>query len=200
MVFSIEEILSTFGYFALFGFVFAESGLFFGFIFPGDSLLFTAGILASNGHLNIYAIILGSIFCAFLGDQVGYWTGKRFDAAFFSKPDSFFRKPVYMEKAKRFYLKHGKKAIVLARFVPIVRTFAPILAGTGHMDYPTFSTYNALGGIFWCILLIGAGYVLGNILPKSDDVLTIVILAIIVISLIPVANEAYREWKKGKSR
>ena len=200
MIFSVEEILRTFGYFALFGFVFAESGLFFGFFLPGDSLLFTAGILAANGHLNIYTIILGSVICAFLGDLVGYWTGKRFGAAFFSKPDSFFRKPVYMEKAKRFYLEHGKKAIVLARFVPIVRAFAPILAGTGHMDYPTFFTYNALGGIFWCILLIGAGYILGNILPKSGDVLTIVILAIIVVSLIPVANEAYREWKKGKSR
>ena len=197
MIFSIEEILRTFGYFALFGFVFAESGLFFGFFLPGDSLLFTAGILAANGQLNIYTIIFGSIICAFLGDQVGYWTGKMFGAAFFSKPDSFFRKPVYMEKAKRFYLKHGKKAIVLARFAPIVRTFAPILAGTGHMDYPTFFTYNALGGIFWCILLIGAGYILGNILPKYGDLLTIVILAIIVVSLIPVANEAYREWTKG---
>ena len=101
MIFSIEEILRTFGYFALFGFVFAESGLFFGFFLPGDSLLFTAGILAANGHLNIYTIILGSIICAFLGDQVGYWTGKRFGAAFFSKPDSFFRKPVYMEKAEQ---------------------------------------------------------------------------------------------------
>lgn len=199
MIFSIEEILRTFGYFALFGFVFAESGLFFGFFLPGDSLLFTAGILAANGHLDIYTIILGSIVCAFLGDQIGYWTGKRFGAAFFSKPNSFFRKPVYMEKAEKFYLKHGKKAIVLARFVPIVRTFAPILAGAGRMDYPTFVTYNALGGIFWCILLIGAGYILGNILPKSGEALTIIILAIIVVSLIPVAKEVYSERKNGKS-
>jgi len=198
MIFSIEEILRTFGYFALFGFVFAESGLFFGFFLPGDSLLFTAGIIAANGHLDIYTVILGSIICAFLGDQVGYWTGKRFGAAFFSKPDTFFRKPIYMEKAERFYLKHGKKAIVLARFVPIVRTFAPILAGTGRMNYSTFVTYNALGGIFWCALLIGSGYILGNILPKSGEALTLIILAIIVVSMIPVANEAYREMKKGK--
>lgn len=198
MIFSIEETLRTFGYFALFGFVFAESGLFFGFFLPGDSLLFTAGILAANRHLDIYTIMLGSIICAFLGDQVGYWTGKRFGAAFFSKPNSFFRKPVYMEKAEKFYIKHGKKAIVLARFVPIVRTFAPILAGTGRMHYRTFVTYNALGGISWCMLLIGTGYILGNILPKSGDVLTLVILAIVVVSLIPVANEAYVEWKKTK--
>ena len=193
-----SEILRTFGYFALFGFVFAESGLFFGFFLPGDSLLFTAGILAANGHLDIYTIIFGSIICAFLGDQVGYWTGKRFGAAFFSKPGTFFRNPVYMEKAEKFYQKHGKKAIVLARFVPIVRTFAPILAGTGRMDYPTFVTYNALGGIFWCLLLIGAGYILGNILPNSGEFLTLIIFAIIVVSMIPVANEAYGEWKKRK--
>jgi membrane-associated protein len=198
MIFSIEEILRTFGYFALFGFVFAESGLFFGFFLPGDSLLFTAGIIAANGHLNIYAVIMGSIICAFLGDQVGYWTGKKFGKAFFSKPDTFFRKPIYMEKAEKFYLKHGKKAIVLARFVPIVRTFAPILAGTGRMNYSTFVTYNALGGIFWCTLLIGSGYILGNILPKSGEVLTLIILAIIVVSMIPITNEAYREWKKEK--
>ncbi len=198
MIFSIEEILSTFGYLALFGFVFAESGLFFGFFLPGDSLLFTAGIIAANGHFDIYAVILGSIICAFLGDQVGYWTGKRFGEGFFSKPDTFFRKPIYMEKAEKFYLKHGRKAIVLARFVPVVRTFAPILAGTGRMNYSTFVTYNALGGTFWCGLLIGSGYILGNILPKSGEALTLIILAIIIVSMIPVANEAYREMKKGK--
>jgi membrane-associated protein len=198
MIFSIEEILRTFGYFALFGFVFAESGLFFGFFLPGDSLLFTAGILAAKGLFDINILILGTIVCAFLGDQVGYWTGKKFGSAFFSKPNSFFRKPAHMEKAKAFYAKHGKKAIALARFVPVVRTFAPILAGTAQMDYPTFITYNALGGVIWCATFIGAGYLLGNILPESGNILTLIVIAIIVISLLPLANEVYMEWKKGK--
>jgi membrane-associated protein len=198
MFFSIEEILRAFGYFALFGFVFAESGLFFGFFLPGDSLLFTAGILAAKGVFDIYILILGTFVCAFFGDQVGYWTGKKFGSAFFSRPDSFFRNPVHMEKAKRFYVKHGKKAIAIARFVPVVRTFAPILAGTAQMDYPTFITYNALGGAIWCATFIGGGYLLGNILPESGDVMTLIIVAIIVISLIPVANEVYIEWKNGR--
>jgi membrane-associated protein len=197
MFFSIEEILRAFGYFAIFGFVFAESGLFFGFFLPGDSLLFTAGILAAKGVFEIYILLIGTFGCAFLGDQVGYWTGKKFGSAFFSRPDSFFRNPAHMEKAKRFYAKPGKKAIALARFVPVVRTFAPILAGTAQMDYKTFITYNALGGAIWCTTFIGGGYLLGNILPESGDVLTLIIVAIIVISLIPVANEVYIEWKKG---
>ncbi|MCK7579581.1 MAG: hypothetical protein MZV65_30305 [Chromatiales bacterium] len=124
---------------------------------------------------------------------------KKFGASFFSKPDSFFRKPVYMEKAEKFYLKHGKKAIVLARFVPIVRTFAPILPEQVAWTIP-HSSLSMHWEVFWCILLIGSGYILGNILPKSGEALTIVILAIIVISLIPVANEAYDEMNKGKSK
>jgi membrane-associated protein len=195
MIFSIEGILSTFGYLALFGFVFAESGLFFGFFLPGDSLLFTAGVLAAKGLLDINMILPGTFVCAFLGDQVGYWTGKRFGPAFFSKPKSFFRNPSHMEKAGKFYLKHGKKAIVLARFVPVVRTFAPILAGTARMDYRTFVMYNAIGGLVWSTTFIGAGYILGNVLPESENALTLIIFAIIAVSLIPIAAEAYGEWK-----
>ena len=103
-----------------------------------------------------------------------------------------------MEKAKKFYAKHGRKAIVLARFVPVVRTFAPILAGTAQMDYRTFVAYNALGGIIWSTAFIGAGYLIGNILPNSGDVFTVIVLAIIVVSLIPVATEMYSELKKTK--
>lgn len=198
MIFSIEEILSTFGNLALFGFVFAESGLFFGFFLPGDSLLFTSGILAARGLLDIDVIVIGTIVCAFLGDQVGYWTGERFGPSFFSRPNSFFRNPRHMEKAKDFYAKHGKKAIAIARFVPVVRTFAPILAGTVHMDYSTFVIYNAFGAIIWSTTFIGAGYLLGGALPESGGVLKLVILAIIIISLIPVMSEVYSEWKKGK--
>ncbi len=199
MIFPLEELLITFGYFALFGFIFSESGLFFGFFLPGDSLLFTSGILAAKGLFNIYLILPATIVCAILGDQVGYWTGKRLGAAFFSQPESFFRNPDHMEKAKEFYARYGKKAIVIARFVPVVRTFAPIMAGTAQMDYPTFIAYNAIGGIVWCTTFISAGYLLGNILPESGDVLTLIILGIIIVSLIPVGIEANGEWAKRRN-
>jgi len=197
---SAEYVLSTFGMIALFGFVFAESGLFFGFFLPGDSLLFTAGIFASKGFFDIWFVLAGVIVCAFVGDQVGYWTGKKFGPSFFSKQGSFFRNPKYIEKAQAFYDKHGKKAIVLARFVPVVRTFAPIFAGTAKMDYATFTLYNAIGGIVWSCLFLGAGYALGNVLPSSGEALTVIVIAIIFVSLLPVAYEVWGEYKSRKKK
>jgi len=197
---SAEYVLQTFGMIALFGFVFAESGLFFGFFLPGDSLLFTAGIFASKGFFDIWFILAGVIVCAFIGDQVGYWTGKKFGPAFFSKQGSFFRNPKYIEKAQAFYDKHGKKAIVLARFVPVVRTFAPIFAGTAKMDYATFTLYNAIGGIVWSCLFLGAGYALGNVLPSTGEALTVIVLAIIFVSLLPVVYEFWGEYKNRKKK
>jgi membrane-associated protein len=160
-----------------------------------QNILFTAGILAAKDFFDLKIVLFGTFLCAFLGDQVGYWTGKHFGPTFFSSPRSFFRNPKHMEKAKEFYLRHGKKAIVLARFVPVVRTFAPILAGTVLMDYSTFVKYNAIGGAFWCLTFVGAGYILGNVLPVSEDILTFIISSIIIISLIPIAAELYSDWK-----
>jgi len=197
---SAEYVLQAFGMIALFGFVFAESGLFFGFFLPGDSLLFTAGIFASKGFFDIWFVLAGVIVCAFLGDQIGYWTGKKFGPAFFSKDGSFFRNPKYIKKAQAFYDKHGKKAIVLARFVPVVRTFAPIFAGTAKMDYATFTIYNAIGGIIWSCLFLGAGYALGNVLPSTGEALTVIVLAIIFVSLLPVFYEVWGEYKGRKKK
>jgi membrane-associated protein len=195
-----EFILQTFGMLALFGFVFAESGLFFGFFLPGDSLLFTAGILASKGFFDFWLILFGTMLCAFIGDQVGYWTGNSFGPAFFSKDGSFFRNPHYIRKARKFYDRHGKKAIVLARFVPVVRTFAPILAGTARMDYRTFTLYNAVGGVIWSCAFITTGFLLGNVLPSSGEALTVVVLAIMFISLLPVFCEAWGEYRNRKKK
>ncbi len=197
---SAEYLLQAFGMLALFGFVFAESGLFFGFFLPGDSLLFTAGIFASKGFFDIWILLVGTAVCAFLGDQVGYWTGSKFGPSFFSKDGSFFRNPKYVQKTRAFYETHGKKAIVLARFVPVVRTFAPILAGTARMDYATFTLYNAIGGILWSCLFLGAGYLLGNVLPSSGEALTVIVLAIIFVSLLPVIYEVWGEFKGRKKK
>ena len=155
---SIQGLLLGSGYLALFAIVFAESGLFFGFFLPGDSLLFTAGILAATGFFDLKIVLLGVAICAIAGDQVGYWTGANFGKKLFNKPGSFFFDPKHIEEAQGFYEKHGKKTIVLARFVPAIRTFAPIVAGIGGMDYKTFVTYNIAGGILWTLIFVLGGY------------------------------------------
>lgn len=190
---SLEKLLLAFGYFALFGIVFAESGLFFGFFLPGDSLLFAAGLLAAKGIFDLQLVLVGVAIAAILGDQVGYWTGSKFGKHFFNKPDSLFRDPKHIKQAEEFYAKHGKKTIVLARFFPVVRTFAPIVAGTVHMDYKTFTAYNILGGVLWTLVFVPAGFFLGSVLPNSGELLTLVILVIIVLSLAPLGIEY---WKK----
>jgi len=168
--------------------VFAESGLFFGFFFPGDSLLFTAGLLASQGFLPIGWLLIGTFVAAVLGDSVGYWFGKKTGPAIFSREDSLFFHKKHIERAQRFYEKHGKKTIILARFVPIVRTFAPILAGVGKMDYRTFLTYNIIGGAIWAIGLTTLGYFLGTFIPSVDRYLLPIILGIIAISFVPIIH------------
>lgn len=196
----ITPFLLQFGYLALFFIVFAESGLFFGFFFPGDSLLFTAGLLASKGFFDLYIVLIGTAICAIAGDQVGYWTGKKYGRKLFNKPGNFFFDPKHINRAEEFYKKHGKKTIILARFVPAIRTFAPIVAGIGAMNYATFITYNIIGGIAWSTLFVAAGYLLGNVLPNAGDYLTGVIIVIIVVSFIPIGYEFYKEHQLAKAK
>ncbi len=191
----IEPLIRNFGYPLLFAIVFAESGLFFGFFFPGDSLLFTAGLLAGQGLFNVYILAIGIMISAILGDQVGYWTGKKFGKKLFNKPGSLFFDPKHITQAEAFYQKHGKKTIVLARFVPAVRTFAPIVAGIGNMHYPTFAFYNITGGILWTLLFVGLGYILGNSIPEIGSYFTVIILAVVLLSIIPLAWEVLRKKK-----
>ncbi|MEK6942335.1 MAG: VTT domain-containing protein [archaeon] len=197
---SIEEIvfilLYSFGYAALFGIVFAESGLFFGFFLPGDSLLFTAGLLASQGFFDIKIVLAGVAVAAILGDQAGYWMGHKFGRAFFTKKDSLFRNPDHITKAEEFYKKHGKKTIIIARFVPAARTFAPIVAGIGRMEYGQFVSYNIIGGVLWTIAFVGGGYFAGNFFPQAKDYLWIILPAIIIASLVPIAISFLKEQKK----
>jgi membrane-associated protein len=174
--FDLIELIKTAGYIGLFGIIFAESGLLIGFFLPGDSLLFTAGFLASQGFLNIW-ILMGLTFIgAVLGDSVGYWFGKKTGNKIFIKEDSFLFKKDNINKAEEFFKKHGAKAIVLARFVPIVRTFTPILAGVGTMHYKTFLSFNVIGGALWTIGVSLLGYFLGNIIPNIDKYLLPIVL------------------------
>lgn len=178
-------LINTFGLIGVIAIVFAESGLFFGFFLPGDSLLFTAGLLASQGFLNPFILFIGVIIAAILGDNVGYAFGRKIGPTIFTKEDSFFFNKKYVSQAHAFYEKHGNKTIILARFVPIVRTFAPIVAGVGNMDYKKFFSYNCIGGILWSVSLLGLGFVLGKTVPGIDKYLLPIILFIIVVSFLP---------------
>ena len=197
----LESTLQTIGLIGLFAIVFAESGLFFGFFLPGDSLLFTAGLLSSQGHLAPLPVILvGCFVAAVAGDQVGYMFGARVGPSLFRRPDSKIFKQEYVEKARAYFERHGSKTIVLARFVPIVRTFAPILAGVGEMQYRTFVTFNLLGGLLWAVGVTTLGYVLGETAPWVEDYLLLVIAVIILLSLLPVAIEVLRSRRSTSPR
>ena len=172
-------------YFVLFSIIFAESGLLIGFFLPGDSLLFTAGFLASKGIFNIYLLAPLFVIAAIIGDSVGYVFGQRVGKKLFHKKDSFFFHKDNLIKAQEFYEKYGKKTIIISRFIPLIRTFAPIIAGIGDMHYETFLAYNIIGGILWSAGITLAGYFLGSLIPDVDKYLLPIIIGIIFVSVAP---------------
>jgi membrane-associated protein len=194
-----QELLRSFGTIGLFLIVFAESGLLIGFFLPGDSLLFTAGLFAAKGDLNIVVILIGCFIAAVAGDQVGYAFGRRVGPSIFSRPNSKLFKQEYVQRADEFFESHGAKTIVLARFVPVVRTFAPILAGVGSMKYRTFVTYNVIGGFLWAVGVTSLGYFLGEQIGEDniDKYLLPIIAIIIVISILPAVIEVIRHKRKA---
>jgi membrane-associated protein len=191
-----EKVLVAAGTIGLIAIVFAESGLLFGFFLPGDSLLFTAGLFASQGKLNLAVILLGCFVAAVAGDQVGYAFGNRVGPALFRRPDSRFFKQEHVEKAQGYFERYGSKTIVLARFVPIVRTFAPIVAGVGTMPYRTFLTFNLLGGLLWTFGVTLLGYFLGNVAWIKEH-LELAILGIVALSIVPILIEVLRSRRAG---
>ena len=197
----LESALQTVGLIGLLAIVFAESGLLIGFFLPGDSLLFTAGLLSSQGHLAPLPVLLvGCFLAAVAGDQVGYAFGARVGPSLFRRPDSRIFKQEYVDKARQYFERHGSKTIVLARFVPIVRTFAPILAGVGTMQYRTFVTFNILGGLLWAVGVTTLGYILGESVPDIDKYLLPVIALIVALSLIPVFLEVRKARREQSSK
>lgn len=191
-------LVQTLGTVGVVAIIFAESGLFFGFFLPGDSLLFTAGLLSSQGYIDFWPLLLLCAAAAIFGDSVGYAFGRKVGPKLFVREDSRFFKKAYLERTKVFYERHGKKTIILARFVPIVRTFAPILAGVGGMHYKTFLSYNIIGGLGWTVGLLSLGYVLGKTVPDIDRYLLPIILLIIILSMIPNAVEFIRSRRSLK--
>lgn len=193
-----STIIRGLGVIGVIAIIFAESGLLIGFFLPGDSLLFTAGFLASQGYLNFWVLLFGTTIAAIVGDNVGYAFGKKVGPAIFTKEDSIFFNKEYVAKAQHFYEKHGKKTIILARFMPVIRTFAPIVAGVGNMHYKTFFTYNVVGGIIWASGLTTLGYVLGNVIPNVDRYIVPLVIAIIIISFLPGVYHIIKARKEMK--
>lgn len=199
---NIEHFVQSSGQFialiVLFSIIFAETGLFIGFLLPGDSLLFTTGILASQGYLNIYLLVPVLFVAAVAGDSVGYAFGHRVGRRLFQRKDSFLFRKDHLLKAEVFYEKHGGKTIILARFMPLIRTFAPIVAGISKMEYKSFLTYNIIGAFLWAIGLPTLGYFLGKVIPDIDKYLLPIIGLIVLASIAPPFIEILRSKEQRR--
>jgi membrane-associated protein len=192
-----DELIRWGGYFVLIVIVFAETGLLAGFFLPGDSLLVTAGLISAvEGNLNIWFLNLVLSLAAIAGDSTGYWIGYHLGPKIFNREDSIFFHKNHLLRTQRFYEKYGAKTIVIARFVPIVRTFAPTVAGVGKMEYKRFLTYNIAGGIGWVVSMTSVGYFLGRSIPNIEKKIHWVILIVIALSFIPLV----KEWWSGRQK
>jgi len=187
----LQELVRSGGVVAVSGIVFAETGLMLGFFLPGDSLLFIAGFVAGLGHLSLPALQIAVSLAAITGDAVGYWIGARAGHAIYDRPDSLWHRKRHLSAARAFYEKHGGKTIVLARFVPIVRTFAPVVAGAAGMTYRRFATFNIFGGIFWVLGMTTLGFYLGKV-PWVQRNLEKAVLIVILLSILPMLIEWWR--------
>ena len=181
--------------------VFAETGLFFGFFLPGDSLLFVAGLMGGTPifDVNIYLLVSTVIISGILGNFVGYFFGKKTGPVLFRRDDSFFFKKKHVKAAEEFYNRYGGTAIVLGRFVPVIRTFVPIMAGVVNLDFKKFVIYNVVGSIAWVVSMIFSGYFLGRLFPGLQNNLEYIVITIIIISMIPVVLTYLKEHRRSKS-
>ncbi len=198
-------------YFGLFLIVFAETGLAVGFFLPGDSLLVVAGLFAAAGKLNLWLMLVLLFVAAVVGDAVGYYSGRKVGPAIFSRPKSRFFNPKHLRRAHEFYEKHGGKTIIIARFVPIVRTFAPIVAGAANMSYRQFALYNVVGGFAWVTSMLFAGYFLGGLVEQFvrnifgvegfllEDHIDKVVIVVVFLSILPIIFEYIRSRRERKA-
>ncbi len=189
------QLIKTIGYLGIFAVIFAESGLFVGFFLPGDSLLFTAGLLASQGYFDIAWLIFTIFVAAIIGVHVGYAFGRTVGPKLFKREDSFLFHKKNLVRAKDFYDKYGPMTIVLARFIPVVRTFAPIVAGVGEMNYKTFVLYNIVGGALWTFGLTLSGYYLTRVIPNAESYISWIIIGIIIASITPAVIHILKKKK-----
>jgi len=193
---AIQEAIRWGGYAVLFAIVFTETGLLVGLFLPGDSLLVIAGLVAAAGGLNVWALMALLSIAAIAGDSTGYAIGYRAGPMLFRREQSLLFNPKHLVRTREFYARHGAKTIVIARFVPIIRTFAPVVAGIGQMEYRRFIFYNVAGGLGWVILMTSAGYLLGRAIPNIGSYVHVVAGVVIVLSLVPLLTEVVRERRR----
>jgi membrane-associated protein len=191
-LYDVEGIIRWGGLFMLVVIIFAETGLMVGFFLPGDSLLVTAGVFSAAGHLELWTLLTAVTAAAIVGDQVGYWIGYRAGPLLFRREDSLFFKRRHLLRAHAFYERHGGKTIILARFMPIIRTFAPVVAGVGEMRYRRFVAFNVVGGFLWVWSMALLGFSLGHTIPDIDRHIHLVILIVIFLSILPGIIEFVR--------
>ncbi len=191
----IPALVQTAGYFGLTLIIFAETGLLIGFFLPGDSLLVTAGLLGSQGYIDVFFLGLILTIAAIVGDTVGYSIGKASGPRLFTREDSLLFNKKHLIRAQQFYERHGGKTIIIARFMPIVRTFAPVVAGMGAMQYTRFLAYNAIGGVLWVWSMLLMGYFLGRYVPGIAKHIELVILAVVALSILPAVIARFKSEK-----
>jgi membrane-associated protein len=194
--YALDDLVRGGGYVVLVAIVFTETGLLVGFFLPGDSLLIAAGLVAAAGGLNIWWLNVLLTVAAIAGDSVGYAIGARLGARLFTRERSRLFNPRHVDRTRAFYARHGAKTIVLARFVPIIRTFAPVVAGVGQMYYPRFLFYNVAGGLGWVVSMTWAGYLLGQAVPGIERHIHFVVAVVVILSVIPIVVEVARERRK----
>ena len=199
-IYDVEGLIRSGGPLLVCVIVFVETGLFVGFFLPGDSLLVTAGVFAAAGTIPLRWLLLPVMLCAIVGDQIGYWIGRGAGASLYKREESFFFRRSHLERARAFYEKYGGKTVILARFVPIVRTFCPPVAGAAGMPYSRYVTYDIFGGILWVGSMIMGGYLLGRSIPDVGKKIHYVIAVVVVVSLLPAVISILRERREAKSR
>jgi membrane-associated protein len=202
-LYNVQNLVQTGGSLMVCTIVFVETGLFVGFFLPGDSLLVTAGVFAGAGQIGLAWLLLPASLCAVAGDQLGYFIGRKAGGSLYGREDSRFFKKKHLRRAHEFYEKHGPKAIIIARFVPIVRTFCPPVAGASQMRYSRYLVFDIFGGFLWVCSMVLAGYTLGRKVPHIQSRIHVVIAAVILLSLLPAGFEglkAYRRRKQSASR
>ena len=198
---NVREIVRVGGYVGLTGIIFAETGLLVGFFLPGDSLLVTAGLLASQPEFGLNVWALGALLtvAAIVGNTVGYMIGRASGPRLFTRDDSLLFKKKHLYRAEEFYKKHGGKTLVLARFMPIVRTFVPVVAGLANMPFAAYTAYNVLGGVLWIWSMLLIGYFLGRAIPGIDKYIEVMILVIVFLSILPAIIAWWRDRTKTKA-
>lgn len=197
--FDYRTFLEQVSYIGILVILFAETGLLLGFFLPGDSLLILAGVLAASGKLSLPLVILFGCLGALLGNSLGYWIGERLGPRIFTRPKSRWFNPENVARAQSYFDRYGALTLIIARFVPFVRTFAATLAGVGRMNYWRFQLYNVIGGVLWCITVPTAGYFLGSLIPDLDRYILLVIALVVIAAFVPLGLALLRRRRRGRA-